>query len=131
MAYRFIQQPPDPVGKGQWEGDYDDGFGGRVSIRLAQDGRLRVNLSCTRGNEFQGGDIAGAIPVAEVREKGGESSAGAIFRQADVPEDVRDVQVTLRRKGGFLWVETMRKVPLPTSRAWFDGIYRWMPVPQE
>ncbi len=131
MAYRFIQQPPDPTGKGEWEGDYDDGFGGRVSIRRALDGRLRVNLSCTRGNEFQGSDIEGAIPAAEVREKGGESSAEAVFRQADVPEDARDVQVTLRRKGGFLWVATKRKVAPPGSRAWFDGIYRWMPAPQE
>ena len=131
MAYRFTQQPPDPLGKGEWEGDYDDGFGGRVSIRRALDGRLRVNLSCTRGNEFQGGDMEGAIPVEAVKEKGSEASAEAVFRQAEVPEDARDVQVILRRKGGFLWVETKRKIAPPGSRAWFDGIYRWMPVPQE
>jgi hypothetical protein len=37
----------------------------------------------------------------------------------------------LKRKGGFLWVETKRKATPPGSLSWFDGIYRWSPVPKE
>ncbi len=131
LGYGFVQQMPDLTGKGEWQGDFDDGFGGRVIIRRAQDGTLRVSLFCTRGNEFQGGDMEGAIPPESVKEKGDEFTAEAVFRQADVPEAARDVQVSLKRKGGFLWVETRRKAAVPGSMAWFDGIYRWMPVPQE
>jgi len=131
LAYGFVQQPPDAASKGAWEGDYDDGFGGRVSIRRAQDGRLRVNLSCTRVSELQGSDIAGSIPAEAVMQKNGESLAEAVFQEPEVPEAAREVQITLRRKGGFLWVETRRKMAPPGSLSWFDGIYRWMPPPQE
>lgn len=131
LAYGFIQQPPDTSSKGAWEGDYDDGFGGRVSIRCAQDGRLRVSLSCSRVSELQGSDIEGVIPAEAMMEKNGGSVAEAVFQEPEVPEAARDVQVSLRRKGGFLWVETKRKMVPPGSLSWFDGIYRWMPLPQE
>jgi hypothetical protein len=131
MAYGFIQQMPDPKSAGAWDGEYDDGFGGHVSIRRAKDGKLRVNLSCTRGNENQGSDLTGQIPAEAVKSKDGESTAAAVFVVTEVPEDAKDVSVMLKRKGGFLWLETKRKAAPPGNASWFDGIYRWAAVPTE
>lgn len=133
LAYGFMQQMPDPKSAGaSWDGEYDDGFGGHVSLRRAKDGKMRVSLSCTRGNENQGSDLAGQIPAEAVKsKKDGESTAEAVFAEAEVPEAAKDVSVSLKRKGGFLWVEIKRKAAVPGSMSWFDGIYRWSPVPME
>ena len=130
-AYAFMQQLPDPKSAGAWDGEYDDGFGGHVSIRRAKDGKLRVNLSCTRGNENQGSDLTGQIPAEAVKANHGESTAAAVFVEADVPEAAKEISLSLKRRGGFLWVETKRKAAPPGNTAWFDGIYRWSPVPIE
>ena len=129
-AYGFMQQPP-VLKSSSWDGEYDDGFGGHVSIRRAKDGKLRVNLNCTRVNENQGSDLAGQIPAEAVKLKNDEETATAVFNEADVPEDAKEISITLKRKGGFLWVETKRKASPPGSLSWFDGIYRWSPVPKE
>lgn len=131
MAYGYAQQPPDLKGKGAWDGEYDDGFGGHVSIRRSKDGKLRVTLTCTRVTELQGADLTGQIPPESVKSKGAENTAEAVFVEPDVPEAAKDVKVSLKRKGGYLWVETQRKQAPPGSFAWFDGIYRWSPVPVE
>ena len=129
-ANAFIQQSPVLMSS-SWDGEYDDGFGGHVSIRRAKDGKLRVNLNCTRVNENQGADLAGQIPAEAVKTKDEESTATAVFIEADVPEEAKEINLTLKRKGGFLWVETKRKVTPPGSLSWFDGIYRWSAVPKE
>ncbi len=93
---------------------------------------MRVNLTCTRVNENQGSDLAGQIPAEAVKSnKDGESTAEAVFVETDVPEAAKDVSVSLKRKGGFLWVEIKRKASPPGSMSWFDGIYRWSPMPVE
>ena len=130
MAYGFIQQAPLLMSS-SWDGEYDDGFGGHVSIRRAKDGKLRVNLSCTRVNENQGADLAGQIPPDSVKSNNDESTASAVFIEGDVPDDAKEISITLKRKGGFLWLETKRKVTPPGSLSWFDGIYRWSAVPKE
>lgn len=127
-AYGFLQQEA-VLKSSSWDGEYDDGFGGHVSIRQAKDGKLRVNLSCTRVIEGQGADLAGQVPAEAVKKSGEESTAQAVFSEADVPDNAKDVNVTLRRKGGFLWVEIRRKASPPGSLSWFDGIYRWSAVP--
>lgn len=129
-AYGFMQQPP-VLKSSSWDGEYDDGFGGHVSIRRAKDGKLRVNLNCTRVNENQGADLAGQIPPEAVTSKNDETTAAAVFIETDVPEAAKEVSITLKRKGGFLWVETKRKATPPGSLSWFDGIYRWSEVPKE
>ena len=131
LGYYFMQQPPDPKSAGAWDGEYDDGFGGHVSIRRAKDGKLRVNLSCTRVNENQGSDIAGQIPAEAVKSKNGEGAAETVFVEPEVPDVSKDISFTFKRKGGFLWVDTKRKVIPPGSLSWFDGIYRWSPPPVE
>jgi hypothetical protein len=130
LAYGFIQQSP-VLKTSSWDGEYDDGFGGHVSIRRAKDGKLRVNLNCTRVNENQGADLAGQIPAEAVKTKNDESTATAVFIEPDVPEEAKEVSITLKRKGCFLWLETKRKATPPGSLSWFDGIYRWSPVPVE
>ncbi|MDI1312650.1 hypothetical protein [Prosthecobacter sp.] len=129
-AYGFIQQPA-VMKRSAWDGEYDDGLGGHVSIRRAKDGKLRVNLNCTRVNENQGSDLAGQIPAEAVKSQNDEDTAAAVFIEADVPENAKEVSITLKRKGSFLWLETKRKASPPGSLSWFDGIYRWSPVPVE
>ncbi|MGV3661109.1 MAG: hypothetical protein ACO1TE_13055 [Prosthecobacter sp.] len=133
MGYYFMQQIPDGKSQGTWAGDYNDGFGGSVSIRTSPDGRLRVSLNCTRGNELQGADLQGAVPPEAVKaRKGAEpATAEAVFEEPNVVEAAKDVRVILKRKGAFLWVETQRKQEPAGRLAWFDGIYIWMPVPTE
>ena len=129
-AYGFMQQQT-VLKSSSWDGEYDDGFGGHVSIRRAKDGKLRVNLNCTRVNENQGSDLAGQIPPDSVNSKNDETTAAAVFIETDVPEAAKEVSITLKRKGSFLWVETKRKATPPGSLSWFDGIYRWSEVPKE
>ena len=129
-AYGFMQQPP-VLKSSSWDGEYDDGFGGHVSIRRAKDGKLRVNLNCTRVNENQGADLAGQIPPEAVTSKNDETTAAAVFIETDVPEAAKEVSITLKRKGSFLWVEAKRKATPPGSLSWFDGIYSWSEVPKE
>ncbi len=129
-AFGFIQQPA-VLKSSSWDGEYDDGFGGHVSIRRAKDGKLRVNMNCTRVNENQGADLVGQIPAEAVKTQNDELIAAAVFTETDVPENAKEVSITLKRKGGFLWVETKRKATPPGSFAWFDGIYRWSEMPKE
>jgi len=129
LAYSFNEQRVDPKHSGGWEGEYDDGFGGHVSIRVAKDGRLRVTLTCTRGNEAQGADLSFDVPMDALKEKGNERTATAFARpaMAETPEAAKSLRVMLRRQGGGLWVEVISQA---NSSAWLDGIYRWYPMPE-
>jgi hypothetical protein len=131
LAYSFNEQRVDPKHSGGWEGEYDDGFGGHVSIRVAKDGRLRVTMTCTRGNEVQGADLSFDVPVDALKEKGSERTASAFARLPDMEmaEAAKSLRVMLRRQGGGLWVEVIRQGTANTS-GWLDGIYRWYPVPE-
>jgi hypothetical protein len=131
LAYSFNEQRVDVKNDGGWDGEYDDGFGGHVSIRTAKDGRLRVSLSCTRGNEAQGSDLNIEIPNSALRQKGGKRYAEITTRppEAESPESPKNVRVMLRREGGGLWVDVSRPATAVTQAAWMDGIYRWSPVP--
>lgn len=133
LAYSFMEPLPDGKGQESWDGDYNDGFGGGVSIRRAADGRLRVSLTCTRVSELHGADVQGNVPAEAVKAAKGAEAATAetVFTEAELPENAKDVRVILKRKGGFLWVETERKQAPPGRLSWFDGIYRWAPVPVE
>lgn len=133
MGYYFMQQMPDSKSQEAWAGDYNDGFGGSVSIRKSQDGKLRVSLTCTRVSELQGADLQGNVPPEAVKEKKGTepATAEAIFTEPNVVEAAKDVRVILKRKGAFLWVETQRQQEPAGRLAWFDGIYLWAPVPVE
>ena len=130
LGYGFMQQMP-ALSSTAWDGEYDDGFGGHVSLRTAKDGKLRVNLTCTRVNENQGSDLQGQILPEAIKKNGEEGTAQAVFIEPDVPDNAKEVNVTLQRKGGFLWVEIRRNATPPGAFSWHDGIYRWAPVPKE
>ncbi len=131
LAYSFNEQRVDGKHSGAWEGEYDDGFGGHASIRVAKDGRLRVTLTCTRGNQELGDELSFDVPKDALKEEDGVRTATAFARppMAETPEAAKSPRVMLRRKGGGLWVEVIRAGKATTS-AWLDGIYRWYPVPE-
>ena len=129
LAYAFNEQRVDPKHSGGWDGEYDDGFGGHVSLRMAKDGRLRVTMNCTRGSEAQGTDLSLDIPADALKQDGSERTASGFTRPPamETPDAPKSLRVMLRRKGGGLWVEVIRQ---PNASAWLDGIYRWYPVPE-
>lgn len=133
FASSFNNQRVDPKNKGDWAGDFDDGFGGRITIRERKEGALRVSLTCTRGldgNEMNGADVTGEVPASALRKKGDVRTAEAVFNLPGGDESPRkQLRVKLERRGGGLWVETTYLQPTDRS-GWLDGLYRWMPVPE-
>jgi hypothetical protein len=132
MAIGFINQPLDKAIPLEWDGEYDDGFGGHVSLRLGRDGFLRFTLSCTRGGgEGQTGDLFGRVPAAALtKDKNGDLVASYTHSDAALKPEDQQATVKLRKTGHFLFVDT-QYAERYCGRAWFDGIYRWGPVPKE
>lgn len=131
MGLAFINQPLDKLIP-NWDGEYDDGFGGHVSLRLGTDGFLRFTLSCTRGSgDGQTGELIGRIPASAVtKEKNGDLNANYTHKDAALKPEDQQATVKLRKQGHFLTVET-QYAERYYGRAWFNGIYRWSPVPKE
>lgn len=132
MALGFLGQPLDKLIPPGWDGEYDDGFGGHASLRLGRDGILRFTLSCTRGSgEGQTGELIGRIPSTALKqEKNGDLTASYQHKDTELKPEEQQAAVTLRKTGHFLFVET-QYAQRYCGRAWFDGIYRWGPVPTE
>lgn len=132
MAIGFLSVPLDKLIPPGWDGEYDDGFGGHVSLRLGRDGILRFSLTCTRGSgDGQTGELTGRIPVSALKkEKNGDFIAGYKHHDAELKPEEQQATVSLRKTGHFLFVET-QYAERYRGRAWFDGIYRWGPVPTE
>ncbi len=129
LAINFFNQPYDKLISPGWDGDYDDGFGGHVSLKLQQSGKLRINLNFSRANEGQTGELGGEIQPQNMKSgKDKELSATFIHADPEVKEEAQQAKVKIRRLGHFLMVET-EKTEGYASRGWFDGIYRWMPPP--
>jgi hypothetical protein len=116
-----------------WDGEYDDGFGGHVSLRGGADQSLSFSLSCYRGNslEPETAELTGRIPAASVRrESGGVLTATHTHQPAEPLPGIPPVKLTFRKAAHFLIVETEDALAY-TGSAWFDGVYRWYPVPVE
>jgi hypothetical protein len=132
MGMAFINQPLDK-NIPDTDGDYDDGFGGRVSLRTGTDGFLRFTLSCFRGtgDSVQAGELIGRIPATQItKEKNGAFTDTYTHKDTDLKPEDRQATVKLHKAGHFLTVET-QYAERYCARAWFDGIYRWGPVPPE
>ena len=132
MALGFFGTAPDKSAPPGWDGEYDDGFGGHVSLRLGKDGILRFSLNCTRGSgDGQTGELIGRIPATAVKqETSGELTASYTHNDAELKAGEQQATVTLRKTGHFLVVQA-QYAGRYHGRAWFDGIYRWGPVPVE
>jgi hypothetical protein len=130
MGIAFINQPLDK-NVPDADGDYDDGFGGHVMLRTGSDGALRFTLSCVRGLDGQTGDLIGKIlPAQIIKEKNGAFTATYTHNDSSLKPEEKQATVKLHKAGHFLTVET-QNADRYHGRAWFDGIYRWMPVPKE
>jgi hypothetical protein len=131
MGLAFMSQPLDKVVPGT-DGEYDDGFGGHVSLRQGTDGFLRFTLTCNRGiGEGQAGELYGRAPAEQVvKDKNGGFTASYTHKDAELKPEDQQATVKLRKAGHFLVVETQYAARY-CGRAWFDGIYRWSPVPKE
>ncbi|OAI55720.1 hypothetical protein AYO49_05210 [Verrucomicrobiaceae bacterium SCGC AG-212-N21] len=128
----FINTPLDKTVPPNWDGEYDDGFGGHVSLRLGADGDLRVNLTCSRGaGEGQTGELFLKISKAGLgKEKSGELTASHTHKDPELKPEDKQAVIKLRKTGHFVTVET-QNAQRYCGRAWFDGIYRWGPIPTE
>jgi hypothetical protein len=134
FGYAFNEQRVDPKNKGGWAGDYNDGFGGSITIRERKEGALRINLNCSRGldaGDLNVTDVAGDIPASAVKKQGELRTAEAVLELNGGAEGAppKKVRVKLQRRGGALWVEAVFLQP-GDRKGWLDGIYRWYPVPE-
>lgn len=131
MGIAFINQPLDKAIPDA-PGDYDDGFGGRVILRTGSDGALRFTLTCVRGpGDGQAGELSGKIPAAQVtKEKNGAFTATYTHNDTELKPEDKQATVKLRKIGHFLTVETQNAQRYHRA-AWFEGIYRWTPVPPD
>ncbi len=132
MAIAFISAPMDKLIPPGWEGDYDDGFGGHVNLRMRDKGVMRVSLTCTRGSgDGQTAELSGDIPAASLKsEKNKDLITTYTHTDAELKPADKPAVVRLRKFGHFLFVETGHAERY-AGRAWFDGIYRWTPPPKE
>lgn len=124
----FVSSPVDPKVKNTFDGEYNDGHGGTLSIYLnAQSGDVRFTLNCNRGGDAQTGDLTGTIPAKPIR-KDAPSDGWLDYTHKDeaVPEVSKQAHIRLKRVGHYVVVETERAERY-TARAWFDGIYRKQP----
>ena len=131
MALSFANQTsPEAVMPNDGAGDYDDGFGGRVSLRPQDDGAFRLGFGWQRGDlEAMGSDLSLDIPADKVaKERDGNWTAAFTYQDPNLaPGDAR-AQFRISKIGRFLEVTTENATRY-TGNAWIDGIYRWGPIP--
>jgi hypothetical protein len=132
MAIGFLSVVPDSLIPPDWNGEYDDGFGGHVSLRVDKDGTLRFVLTCNRGTgEGYSGELAGRVPTSSLlKEKNGEMRANYKHNDPGLRPADEQALVILHKVGHFLTVKT-EHAERYRGRAWFEGLYRWSPVPKE
>jgi hypothetical protein len=121
----FVSGQIDPKVKETFDGDYNDGFGGSLSIyQNAQSGDVRFTLNCNRGADAQTGELTGAIPAKPIR-KDAPTDGWLDYTHKDeaVPDASKQIHIRLKRVGHYVIVESERNA----SKAWFDGIYRKQP----
>jgi hypothetical protein len=135
QAIGFVEAPPppDPI-PANGSGDYQDGFGGSASLRMRPDGAGRLGLGCQRGpDEGMGSNLSVEIPATAIvpdKAKAGDWTAVIDFPDPELPAGETPARFRLRKSGPCLWIdaENARRY---TGKAWFDGVYRWGPVPVE
>ena len=131
MALSFANQPlPEAVIPEDGSGDYDDGFGGRVSLRPQGDGTFRLGFGWQRGDlEAMGSDLSLDIPAEKVvKERDGNWSATFPYQDPNLAPGDLPAQFRVQKTGRFLLVMTENATRY-TGKAWIDGVYRWGPIP--
>ncbi len=131
MAISFANQPlPEAVMPLDSSGDYDDGFGGRASLRASDDGTFRVAFGWQRGElEAMGSDLSLDIPADKViKDRDGNWIATLSYEDPNLAPGDAPAQFRIQKSGRFLLV-TSENATRYTGKAWLDGIYRWGPIP--
>lgn len=132
-AMGFVTAPLDKSRAVDWDGLYDDGFGGQINIRTDLSGKLRITLNFSRGNDQFTGALSGETePAKIITNKDGSKSAEITAKDVAMAEGTTPAvaKVKLQRAGRFMIVETGNAQKI-AGRGWFDGIYRWAPLPKE
>jgi len=134
QAIAFFQQPPpEGVVPPDGGGNYDDGFGGGVTLRARADGSYRIGFGWQRGDlEAMGSDFSLDLPAAEIKRVRGSDDWTVDYLHPDpeVPEGEVRARIQLKKSGRFLWARILDGARY-TGPGWADGIYRWGPVPVE
>jgi hypothetical protein len=134
QAIGFFQQPlPEGVVPPDGSGNYDDGFGGGVTLRSRADGSYRIGFGWQRGDlEAMGSDFSLDLPATVIQRVRGSDDWTVDFPHPDpeVPEGEVRARIQLKKSGRFLWVRVLDGARY-TGPGWADGIYRWGPIPVE
>lgn len=134
QAIAFFQQPPpDGVMPPDGGGNYDDGFGGGVTLRTRDDGSYRISFGWQRGDlEAMGSDFSIDLPAAEIQRvrSSDDWTVDYLHPDPEVPEREARARIQVKKSGRFLWVRVLDGDRY-TGLGWADGIYRWGPIPVE
>ena len=124
----FVTAALDPKVKEGWEGEYNDGHGGNITVYAnATSGDVRFTLNCNRGSDAQTGELGGAIPGALAKKEGPPGGwLEYTHKDPEVTDASKQARIRLKRVGHYLIVEA-QQAERYTARAWFDGIYRKQP----
>lgn len=107
-----------------WDGEFDDGFGGSLTLKLLKSGELEFGFRCTREAGSEEVYYAGKCPANLVKEINGGKEATAEFtdKNDEVKDSAQRTHVQFRRLGRAVLVEIESPRSF-MSRAWLDGIY--------
>lgn len=134
QAIAFFQQaPPEGIVPPDGSGNYDDGFGGGVTLRARSDGSYRIGFGWQRGDlEAMGSDFSLDLPASEIKKVRGSDDWMVDYLHPDpeVPEGEVRARIQVKKSGRFLWVRVLDGSRY-TGPGWADGIYRWGPIPVE
>lgn len=126
----FINQNVTAATKAEWEGEYDDGLGGSVSLKMQKNGELEFNFRCTREPGSEEVYYSGVCPNAMVKakSKGKEATADYIDKNEEVKGSAQKTNIHFKLHGHYLLAEIEYPRAFMT-RAWLDGVYLKRPPP--
>jgi len=121
----FANGTPDPKVKDGWVGDYDDGFGGSLSINKMQDGNLRIVLASARAGEETRSEINGYAKVTAAKD-GGEEVALFTDNNPEIKEPSAHARAKLKLVGHYVTVDAENTARY-SAKGWFNGVFRRQP----
>ncbi len=126
----FISQSIPAGTKLEWDGEYEDRFGGTVSLKTQKSGEMLFDFRCTRGKDSQEATYGGSCPPQTIKggSDGKDATADFTDKNSDVKDGAQQTRVHFQRRGHFLIVD-IEYPRLYMVRSWFDGVYLKRPPP--